>query len=359
MNMLLQKGLFEEDLQTLLEEREVEREQFVHRVQTLENLPYDVFFSIVTRGNITGKDLIKLCNSSGRLTELCNRPRTINGQVQNQFLFREMLRKMGKSVKSDMDPKLSYLYYQVGLPKLFESLEAKIRQFSDLTEILGTFGKVSIYPRSIFNLLYPYPESFLYRTDRNQQEQRILNGLAYVFRTKNTRQTEMGKQEIENQMTLGLEILRQEYQNIAQDELYHLIEDRVKIWFNIILRNLQGDLFASHRVLDFYNAIKGGHTMGLSKHDFHYLENIFKPHGYDDFKTAVSQAFLGRSYSFVRAKDAVLILGSTIENYLRTDGILSLTAEEIGLILDIHQAVLDGKLRLDAPFTFEAIFAAL
>ncbi len=131
---LVAKGLSIDDLRLLL--LEVGAGEKLD-VSYLESLPYDVFFNIVIEGGIKGADLIRLCGTSTILAGYCNASRTILGKEQKQFLFWELLRRMGKKEKLEQleaedDARELYKYYTIYIPKMFNRIAEKHRTYYDL-----------------------------------------------------------------------------------------------------------------------------------------------------------------------------------------------------------------------------------
>lgn len=63
-----------------------------HDINFLESLPYDILMSIIQSGNIKGKDLLSLCDTSPIISKHCNRDLVLpDGTVKTQYLFRKQL----------------------------------------------------------------------------------------------------------------------------------------------------------------------------------------------------------------------------------------------------------------------------
>ncbi len=81
----------------------------------LENLPYDVFVTLVMLGNVAGKDLIRICNTSRTLNGYCNKSKVINGVEKTQWIFRKLLAdKYNVILGHNEDPKESYKLHALG-----------------------------------------------------------------------------------------------------------------------------------------------------------------------------------------------------------------------------------------------------
>jgi len=80
----------------------------------LENLPYDVFVNIIDQGQITGRDLIHLCNSSAKLRQICLKTRQSvdnQGKVyksESQYVYRRIFNQMGIQIGPNDNPSEIY-----------------------------------------------------------------------------------------------------------------------------------------------------------------------------------------------------------------------------------------------------------
>jgi hypothetical protein len=83
-----------------------------NNINFLEQIPYDVFVSLVRKGEIRGKSLINLCQTSSKLNSYCNRSFTIsNGQILTKYLFRQLLADAGITYPESQDPQQVYINY--------------------------------------------------------------------------------------------------------------------------------------------------------------------------------------------------------------------------------------------------------
>jgi len=104
---------------TELENRQPEK---INRdAQLLNSLDYNTFLTFILTGNIKGKHLITLCNTSRKLNEYCNRSfQPLNnqgqgyGQAQSQWLFRLLLDRMGIPLLFGRTPKQTYIDKTIG-----------------------------------------------------------------------------------------------------------------------------------------------------------------------------------------------------------------------------------------------------
>ena len=99
----------------------------------LERLPYDVFMNVIQTSDMTGKDLIHLCNSSPFLNEYCNRSLVLpNGDKLNQYLFRILLQnKYNINLPSEANPREEYRRVVIGDALLF-------RKLKEILEVIGS-----------------------------------------------------------------------------------------------------------------------------------------------------------------------------------------------------------------------------
>jgi hypothetical protein len=89
--------------------------------QLLNSFDYNTFVKFILAGDIKGKDLISLCNTSQKFSDYCNRSfqlRNANGdlvgQPQEQYLFRLLLNEMGISIFPEKTPKETYIGHTIG-----------------------------------------------------------------------------------------------------------------------------------------------------------------------------------------------------------------------------------------------------
>lgn len=130
---------------------------------TLTNLPYEVFVNLIQAGQLEGKDLIQLCNSSAKLREYCDRSFVLNdGQQISQYVFRLAL----QAIKIDTDkiiakysvkgrvltPKDIYIYYTIGDGVYYDDLAEKLRHVVDIA--VERFGWRLEFPKTLGDLLY-------------------------------------------------------------------------------------------------------------------------------------------------------------------------------------------------------------
>jgi hypothetical protein len=80
----------------------------------LENLPYNVFVNIIDSGEIKGRDLVHLCNSSSKLRAMCLKTREfvdLQGKVysvKTEYVYRRVLEQLGILVGPNEHPSEIY-----------------------------------------------------------------------------------------------------------------------------------------------------------------------------------------------------------------------------------------------------------
>jgi alpha-tubulin suppressor-like RCC1 family protein len=89
--------------------------------QLLNSLDYNTFINIVTTGDIAGQRLLSLCSTSKKLNDYCNRGFQLRdaqgepvGELQNQYLFRLLLNKLGIAIPPGKTPKQTYIEEIIG-----------------------------------------------------------------------------------------------------------------------------------------------------------------------------------------------------------------------------------------------------
>jgi alpha-tubulin suppressor-like RCC1 family protein len=147
----------------------------------MNNLDYLTFITVVLRGRIRGNDLFRLCNSSKKFNEYCNRSfQSINNKgealkiPQDQYLFRLLLREINFQVSLWKSPRQTYLERTKGGTigilkcKLPENCSMNCSQLEDLRNIievnivdnfylfLDTHGQVWTFGKSYINISDEY-----------------------------------------------------------------------------------------------------------------------------------------------------------------------------------------------------------
>lgn len=111
---ILASGVSKEQIAYILREIEAKKKRFALQkanVSHLELLPRNVFKHMVEVGEIKGKDLLYLCNSSPILKNYCLADsKDINGQViEHQEIYALALKKaLGKDYKSEVSPLVDF-----------------------------------------------------------------------------------------------------------------------------------------------------------------------------------------------------------------------------------------------------------
>ncbi len=402
---LLDKGLRQDDLQMLLAEKNTddllrmllaekntddsqmvlaEKNEVKNETAALEALPYDAFFSLVIKGNIRGRDLIRLCHSSSKLNEMCNRSRHVNGKTENQFLFRELLRRMGKQLSNQSsnssgetlsDPRLVYIYYAINRPEILKDLIRKIREYSDLQESLSILRREVVFPTSVFHLLYfgslsylkvqnddPDARSIFSQTTIAIEKRQGLDSLFLAYGLVNN--TDDAKQNPELFST-ALAHLQQQYKNISFDVEVSLINQNAAKHRASLAESIESvtKYHGLFRIQAFVDRINTKTSASDKNHPFLYLKDILDPYGYSLFLEKLNNLLnkwgKGADNAFSEVRAVKTSFSNMFKDYMEERGVLNFTPDEIQLIIDIHEAVLEGKLPLDAPFTFDAIFNSL
>lgn len=129
--LILSSGITKEQITKILKEKD-------NRYSYLENLPYNVFLKIIDAGEIKGKDLIALCNSSPILNGYCNRDYVIKNQKTDQlvkiipqYVFNKLLQKAGIRVLPKEIPRRVYIREFVG---------GKVKKFDEDKDLLNIKG---------------------------------------------------------------------------------------------------------------------------------------------------------------------------------------------------------------------------
>jgi len=169
--------LSERDIHNLIQE-ESHRQQLAQRAVTaqkqayrpvknydyLTNLPYDVFVKLVDTGQIKGRDLVSLCDSSVKLREMCMKDRQYTNKdgsvykTDTQYIYRKLLADERIPVPPNTNPldiyKLlsrSYRYSSTGIPVDRQPLNTAVAIYAKQmstgnghTVILDSVGRVVI-----------------------------------------------------------------------------------------------------------------------------------------------------------------------------------------------------------------------
>lgn len=130
-----------------------------NRKTYLESLPYHVFLNLVLNGDLKGKDLINLCNSSPLINEKCNRSFIKEtGETIPQFLFYNLLRKMNADIGLRENYRDVYKTY-VDLNRGFKKLQKRILKLRNVQKSFTNFQ--TTWPFSIYDLLYDENDGLL------------------------------------------------------------------------------------------------------------------------------------------------------------------------------------------------------
>src|SRR5579885_1331493 len=115
---LINEALEENKEKSSLENEEVDFERIG---RNLESLDYVTFLTFVRKGKIEGKDLIRLCNTSRKLNEYCNRSFQIKnkngiyvGEPIPQYLFVTLLNNKGIKLLPGQNPREVYKRRVIG-----------------------------------------------------------------------------------------------------------------------------------------------------------------------------------------------------------------------------------------------------
>jgi hypothetical protein len=148
---LLSSGLSKDNISNILRSSSSVSISKSQEVTYLESLPYNVFMNLIMSGEIQGKDLISLCNSSPLINEKCNKAFIgKNGENVPQFIFYALLKKLGINLTGRNDYRNLYVKVSQNLPflTLKRKLDLVFKQISNLT------NRTMIIPRNINDLLY-------------------------------------------------------------------------------------------------------------------------------------------------------------------------------------------------------------
>jgi alpha-tubulin suppressor-like RCC1 family protein len=86
----------------------------------LEKFDYNTFLNFVIKGDIKGRDLLALCDSSKKFNDFCNRNFNREDKdgnvvkVENQYLFRVLLSKASIRLTGNKSPKRLYIQRMIG-----------------------------------------------------------------------------------------------------------------------------------------------------------------------------------------------------------------------------------------------------
>jgi alpha-tubulin suppressor-like RCC1 family protein len=117
--ILLTNEISKDDLSMLLNEIS-EGKKIEQMLPILAKFDYNTFLNFIIRGEIKGKDLLNLCNSSKKFNDYCNRDFEVKDKdgkvirVDTQYLFRILLDKMGIHLSFGRGPKYTYIEKVIG-----------------------------------------------------------------------------------------------------------------------------------------------------------------------------------------------------------------------------------------------------
>jgi|SRR5579885_2322886 len=169
LNQIIATGeVSQQDVLNLIQE-EQQRLQATNHYSYLENLPYDVFIKLIDAGNINGRDLVNLCDTSKKLRNYCLKDRQYtdrNGRIyktDTEYVYRKFLEKSGLQILLDMTPSQSFKRYasaynlalydrdnpQDGIEHLYKKLYIKqISTQPGYTHVLDIFGNITTITNS-------------------------------------------------------------------------------------------------------------------------------------------------------------------------------------------------------------------
>src|SRR5579885_1013649 len=117
LNQIIATGeVSREDVLALINEEQQKQPsiQTSNQFSYLERVPYDVFVKIIDSGQIKGRDLVALCNSSPTLRNYCLKDRQHidkNGRIyktETQYVYRKLLNDMGVHFEENEIPSEIY-----------------------------------------------------------------------------------------------------------------------------------------------------------------------------------------------------------------------------------------------------------
>jgi|SRR5579885_1548813 len=153
LNQIIATGeVSQNDVNNLIQEKLQKQQLSISNLSYLEKLPYDVFINLIVKGNIEGKDLIRLCNSSPVLNEFCNRSFKVQdtNEIIPQYLFYLLVKKMGFQPSPNQNSREFYKILIRHRP--FFSLDLKFKILEGATEREG--DRCIRYSGNIYDLLY-------------------------------------------------------------------------------------------------------------------------------------------------------------------------------------------------------------
>lgn len=330
--LLLETGMTKPQIATILQ---------LKNTTHLEALDYNSFLELIFKGQIVGKDLIALCNSSPLINEKCNRGFNAEGKIIPQYLFYLLLKKDPPKFNVYGDYRQQYLQ-KIKYEKAHLSLVKKI----DILEFDDIKSDVNLY-----ELLYEsdaddfddYAPAFLYNiTDENNAYVDFLDTYQFLKVLANQICTNLIKEpwsrEYEIEYTKCIVNTRYNVEKLAQLRGKSLDEFMETDFIENSPLNYTH--FDDVTLDDFkYNAL---HITDLFRDELIEFDNKFSE---DEIKNAISEQWawlIKNAFKNTRNNNTIASLNQIRE----------LSNDEINYLYFLHKSLVDGHLEFSMPFKY-------
>ena len=306
-------------------------------VSYLESLPYNVFLGVFINGDIAGKDLINLCNSSNLINQQCNKPFKVEdtGETIPQYLFVLLLQKMGvdyyqvRQRRPNLSPRDIYLYYFVGDGVRFRRLDDKLKY---ITSILD---EESFMPKNLFDLLY----------DENGEQPGFLNTLFGYHRSLQFKKVQYVLETINNIIEDFLDVLGDipalsEIDDIAK-RLGQTSEELLTPWFELdLVNNRRMDGF--HHLFPNYEFTLENYIKISSNYLENFRQDLLSHPAASDYNTL-----------FGIAENTANHINKYIGHSDNLDLSKLFDHQDVEYIIKLHMRILSGELKINTPLQID------
>jgi hypothetical protein len=347
---LLNSGLTKDDLTTIIRSSSGTKPK--QDLTYLESLPYNVFMNLIMSGEIKGKDLISLCNSSPLINEKCNKAFIgKNGENVPQFIFYALLKKLGINLTGRNDYRNLYVKVMQNLP--FLTLQKKIElAFEQLDNL---HYSEDVMPKNISDLLY-----FNLYVDANLGLiiSRDMNN-SFIAPNQNVERYNRMQLVIHNLKTMRYRMFHEYY---GKKEYTYI--------FDSILTSEQLAKLANMKLKAFLNMVMAYGLNDGPIEDYININEKFRVALNDfwnyKFPGKLNLSDIGRNWSnFVNHTITVIVESADVgdlvdpnleeENIRNLESIETLTTDELEYLAYLHRKVLSGELPVLTPLTFEEL----
>jgi hypothetical protein len=321
----------------------------------LETLPYNVFLNIILNGDISGINLLNLCNSSPLINNQCNKSfkSEDTGETIPQYLFVLLLRKAGINYeqiikrKPNLLPRNVYYYYFVGDGVRFNRLKDKLIYMAVILK------QDTFIPDNLYDLLY--------NNNEFEKGTRFFKDLLNV-KLKNLERFNYSNyilQDVENEFQD--EFLDPEQSSTSLTQIAEIEEKTGIAAKELLLDSFKSDSKNPHNIKRFHLLFPGSEftlqnyvTIVRNNQEYfrRYLLGIPGIADYDKLLKTAQEA-VNTYIEYIISSKYVSIDHPKLPDI---DHSKLLDNDDIIYIIKLHMRVLRGELKLNTPFQIDQLF---